>query len=400
MQNGADIQTGRKGVGRCTVTVMGIAFLIAGCAGFVRADKPKPVCALFVFENQEKNASSDYLAAVIEAGLRREFLRLDKWRMVERAEIAKLLEEQDLRSTGIVTGRAGVILGADYFLLGEYMDQGGIVGVDARLVRTRDGRIVAFADWSGHVSGLWDEMPAKLASTILGLECKDGQIPKHVFDLIDKASRKLDQGQVEAAMRICDEVLVEHPRFVSALLLRGYAELDKKGMIRYAIKDFKKVLEVDEDNLSCRLGLARAWLRGDKPDAKKVVAILNEVLEYSPENGEAHFLKALCYEKLKRFSEALDEARKTTAVVPKFSLAWQVQARAILATKGAKEAMTAAARAAECDPQDARAWMLLGDIQNDVGDALAAKKSFNAGLSCNPPQEIKDLLNARLRKYN
>ncbi len=384
--------------GRLKVTTVILAFFITSCSCLIRADEPKPLCALFVFENQDKTPTFDYLASVIEAGLRREFLRVDKWRLVERARIDKLLEEQDLKSAGIVTGRAGTILGANYFVLGEYMDQGGIVGVDARVVRTRDGRIVAFAGWSGHISGLWDEMPAKLASALLGVEYKDRQIPEHVFDLMDKASRKLDQGQIEDAMRICDEVLAEHPSFVSALLLRGYAELEKKGMIRYAIKDFQKVLDIDEDNLSCRLGLARAWLREDKPDAKKIVTILDEVLKHNPGNGEACFLKALCYEKLNRLDEALNEAQKATDAVPGFSAAWQVQARALLATKGAKDAVSAAVRATECDPLEAQAWMLLGDIQFATGDVLAAKESFKKGLACNPSLEIQDLLNKRLEK--
>ena|GEM_PF-4055531 len=382
-----------------TGTIGALLFGLAVSAG-AGPSPERPVCAVIPFENLSGRPASGYLSGVIHQALYPPLERRRAWRLVDRAKVRALLEESDLKSAGIATGKPARIAGADMLVLGEYRDDQGMVTVTARLVDAVSGDDIRQAHWTGHVSGLSDAMPPRVSAALAGEpEPADG-LPSETVARFETACRHLDRGRVDEALAACDAILAAHRRDVATLLLRGYAGLRKKGWSRYAVKDFERVLEVDEGNVAARIGLARAKLRVGGRSAQQAIPWLREVIEEHPEHGEALWLMARALGGLGRLDEATDAARRATEALPTFGPAWRTLASAQLSRGQAAEAAASARQATKFDPVDPAGWMLLGDAQARRKHHEAAKVSWQRALLCDPPPEMKKRLQARLGQFD
>ncbi|MFH0980254.1 MAG: tetratricopeptide repeat protein, partial [Planctomycetota bacterium] len=262
------------------------------------------------------------------------------------------------------------------------------------------GEVVHQAQWVGHVSGLSDALPPRMAAALAGMPPPPETLPAEMAARFQQACGDLESGRIDQALAACDAILKAHRRDVPTLLLRGYAGLQKKGWSRYAVKDFEKVLELDPGDVAARLGLARAKLDGDWRSIEQAVGRLREVIETQPEHGEALWLWATALERLARLDEAAAAARRATEALSDFGPAWQTLARVQLVQGKLVEALALATRATECDPADPAAWMLLGDTQAADEAREAAKGSWQRALRCHPPPEMMEKLHARLQQFD
>ena len=358
----------------------------------------RPACALVPFHNETGRVESAYVAGVIEQALHGRLQRAGKWQVVERARLQELLAESDLKAADLATGEPSRLRGADLLVVGEYRDDGGLVTVTARLVEAATGEVVGQASWRGHVSGLADEMGARVAAGLAGEPPPADKLGGEMQAVFDKACRYLSRGRADQAIEACTTILAEHPGDVATLLLRGHAELGKKGWGRYAAKDFEKVLEIDEDNIAAKIGLARTKLGGDRRSAEQALQWIEEVLAERPEQAEALLLAARVHEAAGRTEQAVVAAARAVEVLPQYGPAWVTLGRLHLRQDRAAEGLRCARSALECQPSDPVAWMLLGDAQLAGGQREEAEGSFRRALEGDPSPEVKKRLRARLHE--
>ena len=360
----------------------------------------RPTCAVKSFKNLTGRPDSAYLASIIGQSLPLALTQTGAWQLVEREQLKKLIAEADLADADIVEGQPVRLKGVQLFVFGDYRDEAGMVTVTARLVETSTGKRVREAAWSGHVSGLAGGMAPRLAALLAGREPPADALSVQMQEQFKKACRLLEEKKIDEAIEMCNQILDRHRKDAATLLLRGYAELQKKGWTRHAIKDFQAVLEIDDDNTAAVLGMARAKMTDDRRSVEESLGLLQGILRKQPESGEALWLIAVALGKLDRTAEAIDSAKRATGVLPEFSPAWQTLARLQLKQKAPAEAMNAAQNAAIYAPSDAFAWALLGDAQFAAEKREDARQSYRKALQCNPPPDLQKELNARLQEYH
>ncbi|MFH1417668.1 MAG: tetratricopeptide repeat protein [Planctomycetota bacterium] len=365
-----------------------------------QAGEVRPTCAIMPFHNLTGRPGSAYLASVIGQCLPPALMRTGTWQLVERAQLKKLLEEADLKDSDIVEGRPIRLVGVQVLILGEYRDEGGIVTVSARLVELASSRIVRHAAWSGHVSGLVDNMAPRLSAMLAEQELTAELMPPQLQQLFKRACRLLEERDFDQAIDVCTQILDRRPRHLDTLLVRGYAELQKKGWTRYATKDFQAVLDIDAKNTAAALGLAKVKLTGDRRLVEESLALLQKILRDQPDNGEALLLAATAMERLGRITDAMLVADRAAEAIPEYSPAWQTLARLQLAQEVEEKAVNSAKKATVCDPDDPFAWKLLGDAQFASKDRVGAKQSYLTALKRDPPPDLKKQLNARLQRFD
>ena len=385
---------------QCRVWVTLGLLAAGGLGGLAQETAQRPTCAVIPFKNLTEQPGSAYLAAVIDQSLYPAMARVGHWQLVERARLRELLREADLKASGIASGRPIQLAGAQVVVVGEYRDAGGVVTVAARLVNAETGEVIRQHTWTGHVSGIPDTMAPRLAAVLAGQPPpKDGLSPE-MQELFQKACKLLESGRIDQAIEACGRILDRHRGDVPTLLLRGHAQLQKKGWTRYAVKDFQSILDADADNVAAKLGLARARLSDDRRSMEQALKLLREVLQDNPEQGEAMWLTAVAQSGLGQLAEANSSAEQATQAMPEFSPAWQTLAGVQLSRGEAAKAVESGTKATTYGPDDPAAWMLLGDAQWAVADRPAAQKSYRKALACNPPPDLKEQLKARLLKFN
>jgi TolB-like protein len=115
-------------------------------AGAKPAGAKAPTVAVLYFDYEGKR---DELA-VLKTGLAQILISdlgaVDSCRVVERARLQALLDEQKLGQSGKIdratAARVGKLLGAQMLVLGSFFDLGTTLRVDARLVEVETGRIL------------------------------------------------------------------------------------------------------------------------------------------------------------------------------------------------------------------------------------------------------------------
>ena len=159
--------------------VVVILALALGPEGAPRAEraaagKPvKPTIAVLYFDYGGKKAELEPLRDGLAQMLITDLSELGEIRVVERARLKAVLEEQKLAASGKVdaasAARLGKLLGARSLVLGSFFDLGGTLRVDARVVEVETGKIVRSVGVNGPAADFWAlerDLAAKLADTM------------------------------------------------------------------------------------------------------------------------------------------------------------------------------------------------------------------------------------------
>ena len=385
-----------------TLCVLFVCILCAGANGQTdkaTAYKAGATCAVAAFKQAGAAAGAGYLSDVIQQSLHFELSRSKVWPLGERARLKDVLTETDLKAAGIAEGRPEPVVGADLVIVGEFDDQDGLVVVHARLVDVKTAIVQGQAKWTGHVSGITDDMSRRIVAGLANQPIRDEPLSPAIEALFKEACRSLKDGDVDRTIELCNKILDDRRGHIPTLLIRGYAELNKKGFSDRARRDFKRIIELDLRNVAAKLGLARAELDGDSRCESKALPWLRQVLDEQPENGEALYLAALVHQRLSEQDKALDFAKRATRELPHFGPAWAILAEAYKARSDFASALKAALQATACDDRDPGLWMLLGDVQSAAGQKPAAVQSFRKAMDRKPPPMMKEMLEARLKEY-
>ena len=109
--------------------------------------------AVLRFENNTGDVALAWLGGGIAETLTTEFAAADRFRVVERAQIEKVVEELRFGLSGLVdpatAQELGRILGARYVIGGGYQRFAGMLRIDARRIDTASGEVLETTSVTG-----------------------------------------------------------------------------------------------------------------------------------------------------------------------------------------------------------------------------------------------------------
>ncbi|MDF1567716.1 MAG: CsgG/HfaB family protein [Spirochaetaceae bacterium] len=123
-----------------------LLLLLSGVpAGVAHAQSGK--VAVLGLENLNRDPRYDYLEGMIIGVLMYDLIRVDDIDLVERARLDRILEEQQLRLTGLLNDadtakQVGQLAGADALIEGDYAFLGQEMIINLRVLRTADGTTI------------------------------------------------------------------------------------------------------------------------------------------------------------------------------------------------------------------------------------------------------------------
>jgi len=201
-----------------------------------------PTVAVLYFDYQGKHEE----LAVLKTGLAQMLISDlgagEAWRIVERAQLQALLDEQKLGQSGQVdratAARVGKLLGAQLMVLGSFFELGPTLRVDARLVDVETGRIVHTIGVNGKADDFLEverKISADLEQSLVNEAAKRPvsspvapSVPRHPRPTppahlksttavkYSQALASADKGDRRAARATLQNVLTEQPDFALA----------------------------------------------------------------------------------------------------------------------------------------------------------------------------------------
>ncbi len=223
---------------RSLVALLSLVLLAPACGGLAaqgRSQDTRPGVAVLPFDNggsygQDKE-NFDALQKGMAAMIISELAANPGTRVVDREEIQKLIEEQNLGASGRVdpqtAAKLGKLVGARYVVLGTFIDFYGDFRVDARLVNVETGEIVKVEKDQAQRDHLF-----QIIQTVAGHLIKDAnlpplprqasdqrmsrQVPTEALTYYAKALLYQDRGQNDKAVEMYQKALAVFPAYTEA----------------------------------------------------------------------------------------------------------------------------------------------------------------------------------------
>jgi TolB-like protein len=206
-----------------------------GAQGRGGGQDTRPGIAVMPFDNSgsygQDKENFDALQKGIAGMLISELAANPAARVVERAEIQKLLEEQNLGATGRVdpqtAAKVGKLVGARYVITGAFIDFYGDFRLDARIVNVETSEIVKVESdrmQRDHLFDIIRNVAARLMKDTnlppLPKPASDQrmsrQIPTEALTFYSKALLYQDRGQKEKAVEMYQRALAVFPEYAEA----------------------------------------------------------------------------------------------------------------------------------------------------------------------------------------
>ena len=200
-----------------------------------RGQDTRPGIAVMPFDNSgsygQDKENFDALQKGIAGMLISELAANPAARVVERAEIQKLLEEQNLGATGRVdpqtAAKVGKLVGARYVITGTFIDFYGDFRLDARIVNVETSEIVKVETdrmQRDHLFDIIRNVASRLMKDTnlppLPKQASDQrmsrQIPTEALTFYSKALLYQDRGQKDKAVEMYQRALTVFPEYAEA----------------------------------------------------------------------------------------------------------------------------------------------------------------------------------------
>ena len=214
-----------------------IITLIAGTI-FATENTQKTIAVVYfennsIFQKEELASLSKGLADMFIT----EMSKIEALKVVERAQLQKLLEEMQLGQAGMLdqstAQQVGKLLGAQTLLLGSFLNMpGDKLRIDARIVEVETGVTIKAEEETGKMKKLF-EMVQKLTK----------KIAEDLNVSLTKGDKK----------RIKDQ---ENESFDAALFYSKGLEYHDNGDYKNAYEMYKKALEINPDYISAKKRIA------------------------------------------------------------------------------------------------------------------------------------------------
>jgi TolB-like protein len=216
-----------------SVALLSLAAAAAGAQG--RGLDTRPGIAVMPFDNggsygQDKE-NFDALQKGIAGMLISELAQNPSVRVVEREDVQRLLDEQNLGTSGRVdpqtAAKVGKLVGARYVVLGTFLDFYGDFRVDARLVNVETSEIVKVESDRMQRDHLYDIIRAVATRLMrdanlppLSKQASDQrmsrQVPTEALTFYSRALLYQDRGQRDKAVDMYQRAIAIFPEYAEA----------------------------------------------------------------------------------------------------------------------------------------------------------------------------------------
>ncbi len=224
---------------RAAVTVLSLLPVLVGgarsAAAQQRGQDTRPGIAVFPFNNGGSYGQNKEDFAALERGIAgmmiSELSKNAGARLVERQEIQRLVDEQNLGTAGRVdaqtAAKIGKIVGARYVVLGSFIDFYGDFRVDIRLVNSETSEIVQTEQdrmQRDHLYDLIRNVAARLMKDAnlpalprqASEQNMSRQIPTEALTYYSRALLYQDRGQKDKAVEMFNRALAIFPPYTEA----------------------------------------------------------------------------------------------------------------------------------------------------------------------------------------
>lgn len=209
--------------------------MAVGLAAPLAAQDTRPGIAVFPIESGGSYGQDAEDLAALEVGLQQmlttEFAVNEALRVVERSQLRRLMEEQDLGASGRVdaetAARLGRIVGARYVVTGGFMDWQGDFRLDLRVVNVETSEIVRTERVRKKKEELYAIVVEAAQNLTRGLdlpplpqqaarERETRQVPTEAVELYSKALLYADRGRTEQAVELFNQAIERFPQYTEA----------------------------------------------------------------------------------------------------------------------------------------------------------------------------------------
>jgi TolB-like protein len=213
-----------------------IGFAAPAIAQQAATPDSRPGVAVFQFENGGSVGMKDPADV---AGLQRGFAAMmiselkanDAWRVVEREEIQKLVDEQNLGASGRVdpqtATKIGKVVGARYDVTGTFIYAGGTWRLDIRLINGETSEIMKTESASGpqdKLFGLIADVAQRLMKDAslpplpkdVATQRMSRQVPTEALTFYSRALLYQDRGNKEKAVEMYKQAIAAFPDYTEA----------------------------------------------------------------------------------------------------------------------------------------------------------------------------------------
>lgn len=246
------------------------------------------------------------------------------------------------------------------------------------------GSAVDLALISAHIRR--NELPAALKA----IDALDKKQPNSAVAPNLRGRVLLQQKDAAGARKNFEQALVREPKFVAAAAALAAMDLvDKKPDA--AKGRFEAVLKADPKNAQAMMAMSELAARaGDKPE--QVLKWINDAVAAEPTNPAPRLLLVDTHLRARDFKAAAAAAQTAVAAMPDNADLLDKQARVLMASGDAQQAVSKFARITQMRPTSAAAFVNLGEAQlsaNDLdGAARAARSALDLAPTALPAQKL------------
>lgn len=195
----------------------------------------KPGVAVFPFTNGgsygEESENLEALTVGLQQMLLTELDQNDELRIVERARLKEIMEEQDLGKSGRVEPRTaaeiGKLVGARYMITGVFVDLYGNFRMDARIIDVETGEVIQTESVKGEKDQLYALLVDLSTQVTKGADLpllpevarrkrKKRDIPPEAITIYSQAQVYQDRGRNERAVELYKKLVERFPDLTQA----------------------------------------------------------------------------------------------------------------------------------------------------------------------------------------
>lgn len=346
--------------------VAAIGFVTAGRIS--RLAPSRMTLAVLPFENLSRDPDQDYFSDGFTEEMIAELGKLDPHHLGVIARTTTMLYKGARKTVGQITRELGV----NYVLEGSIRRADNRVRITAQLVQTSD------------MTQLWAESYDREISDALGIQSEVAMKIAHSLALALKRPRE-ETGNITAA---------PSPAYELALRGKFFRDQATEESVRKAIEYFQQAIALDPGYAPAHAGLADAyWLLGapgwevERPAdvLQRAKTSAERALAIDPQSAEAHAVLGMIrlhYQWNRAGSER--EIQEAIRLNPSFAQAHQYYSTTLVAMRRFDEAIQEARRAMDLDPLSAQAGTTLGISYYYAGRDVDAIAQFNKTLQMRP----------------
>jgi TolB-like protein len=220
----------------------------------------KETLSILYFDNLTKNKEYDWLSNGITDMLISDIAETGAIDVVERANLKKVLDEQQLSMSGLIDDKKALELGklmsAAKLIYGSYIIQGKIVIINGKITDTESGKIITAFSVKGAVESilsLQNELSQK-TKTALGIKDSRPLMPvqEYSFEAVKKYYQGidlLDKGAAEDARKKFEEATRIDPTYIkpyqgieeSYKFLKNFTKMRQQREIAAVFSNINKI---------------------------------------------------------------------------------------------------------------------------------------------------------------